>query len=109
MGKSGSAILRAIVAGERDPEILASLSHSRVIASLEQLAASLEGNWREEHLYELASALRLYDFLDHEIYRLEQQIDQHLNTLAAMAVPADEETNENSLATRELQRPGHHR
>ena len=50
MGKTGEAILRAIVSGERDCHRLASLRNGRIRASVETIATSLEGTWREEHV-----------------------------------------------------------
>jgi transposase len=51
VGKTGQAIIRAIVAGERDPVKLAQIRDRRIHASEEQIAKSLRGNWREEHLF----------------------------------------------------------
>src|SRR6516164_7589674 len=50
-GVTGMAILRAILNGERDPQRLAMLKNERVKASREEIARSLEGNWREELLF----------------------------------------------------------
>ena len=61
MGTTGQAIIRAIVAGERDPQRLARLRYGRLKASAEQVAKALEGTWREEHLFVLAQALAMYD------------------------------------------------
>ena len=83
VGKTGMAILRAIVAGERDPQVLASHRDGRVKATEETLRRSLHGNWRDEHLHELAVALRLYDALQAEIDELEARIAAELETLAA--------------------------
>jgi transposase len=47
-GLTGQAIIRAIVAGERDPQKLAELIDPRIHASREEVAKSLEGNWRPE-------------------------------------------------------------
>lgn len=60
-GVTGMAIVRAIVEGERDPRRLAELRDGRCKKSVEQIAAHLEGNWRDEHLFNLQMALRLYD------------------------------------------------
>lgn len=60
-GKTGLDIVRAIVAGERDPHKLAQLRNYRVRASEATIAKSLMGNWREEHLFCLAQALKLFD------------------------------------------------
>ena len=60
-GQTGLAILRAIVAGERDPQALARLRNYRVKASAADLAKSLEGTWQDEHLFCLGQALSLFD------------------------------------------------
>ena len=56
-GLTGQAIIRAIVAGERNPLKLAMLSDPRVHASHEEIAKSLEGNWRSELLFVLHQEL----------------------------------------------------
>lgn len=61
MGVTGQKIIRAIVAGERDPAKLARLRDRRVKASAEQVHRALTGTWREEHLFVLAQALAMYD------------------------------------------------
>ena len=61
-GVSGQAILRAILAGERDARKLAGLRDRRIKASEEEVARSLEGNWQEDQLFELQQAVDEYDF-----------------------------------------------
>ena len=61
MGMTGQAIIHAIVAGERNPQVLARHRHSRVKASAEEITKALTGNWREEHLFVLRQALAIYD------------------------------------------------
>lgn len=61
MGKSGRAIIEAILQGERDPQTLAGLANYRVKRSKEEIAKSLVGNWRNDLLYELEDCLSLYD------------------------------------------------
>jgi len=60
-GLTGQTIIRAIVQGERDPLKLAALRDRRVKASEQTIAQSLQGNWREEHLFALKQAVALYD------------------------------------------------
>ena len=50
-GLTGQRILRAIIDGERDPERLATLRHRGIKADANTIAASLQGTWREEHLF----------------------------------------------------------
>jgi transposase len=59
-GLTGLAILDAIVAGERDPAVLAKLRDPRIKASEETIRKSLEGNWRAEHILALKQRLALY-------------------------------------------------
>ena len=56
-GKTGMAILRGIIAGERDPKKLAQLRDRRLRADAETVARSLMGNWREEHVFALTLAV----------------------------------------------------
>jgi len=90
-GKTGTAILRAIVAGERDPHTLAKLRDRRLRADEETVARSLHGNWREEHLFALAQALDHYDFLSEQIVACDQAIALALTALPSLsAEPASE-------------------
>jgi transposase len=66
-GTTGMAIVRDIVAGERDPARLARHRDRRCHKSVEAIAQYLTGTWREEHLFNLAMALRLYDTLQDAI------------------------------------------
>ena len=59
-GKTGMVIIEAIVGGERDPLKLARLRHPRTRADEETIARSLQGHWRDEHIFELTQALELY-------------------------------------------------
>jgi transposase len=79
MGITGQAIIRAIVAGERDPQVLARHRHGRVKASREQVVQALTGNWRQEHLFVLRQALGIYD----DIAKHLVDCDAHLQTLFA--------------------------
>lgn len=63
-GTTGMAIVRAIVAGERDPLCLAAHRDPRCRKSVEQIAQYLTGTWREEHLFNLVCCLRLYDTIE---------------------------------------------
>lgn len=82
-GSTGMAIVRAIVAGERDPARLAAHRDRRCRKSAEQIAQHLTGNWREEHLFNLASALRLFDVLESEIASYDTRLLQELECLQA--------------------------
>lgn len=64
MGQTGQAIIRAIVAGERDAKVLARHRHQRVKASETDIERAFVGNWREEHLFILGQALGMYDDIE---------------------------------------------
>src|SRR3954454_8011329 len=89
-GVTGMAILRAIIAGERNPERLAALKHNRVRASREEIARSLEGNWREELLFVLEQSLELYDLYVRKIAVCDQRIERHLKMMASKREPGQQ-------------------
>ena len=89
MGKTGERIVRAIVAGERDPERLASFRDRRIKASADTIAASLQGTWREEHLFALEQALQRYDFVELQIEACETQIMAQIEHLTPPDDPTD--------------------
>jgi hypothetical protein len=60
-GTTGMAMIRAILAGERDPRALAGLRDRRCRKSEDQIAQELTGNWRPEHLLNLPQAVKMYD------------------------------------------------
>jgi hypothetical protein len=80
-GKTGMAIIRDIVAGERDPMRLAAHRDHRCRHSQEQIAEYLTGNWRPEHIVNLTSALRLFDFLEQEIATYEARLLAEIEAL----------------------------
>jgi len=63
MGMTGQAIIRDIVAGERDPAILARHHNARLKASAQDVRRALTGNWRDEHLFLLKQSLAIFDDL----------------------------------------------
>lgn len=59
-GKTGQAIISSILNGQRDPQKLAALKEGRIKASGEQMERSLQGVWKEEHLFELQLSFEMY-------------------------------------------------
>lgn len=80
-GQTGMAIVRAIVDGERDPVRLAALRDARCKKSSREFAEHLRGNWRDEHLFNLKSALKLYDMTQREIAAYEARILEEIRAL----------------------------
>ena len=87
-GLTGQAIIRAILAGERDPLKLAALRHRRIEASPEQIAASLKGNWRPDLLFILKQEMVIYDCYQASIVECDQQLAGHLQQLPNAPVAA---------------------
>ena len=77
-GKTGMAIIEAIVAGERNPRQLARLRDKRIRADETTIAKSLQGHWREEHIFELTQALELYRFYQGKIAECDREIEAQL-------------------------------
>ena len=102
VGKSGLAILRSIIAGVRDPYLLAQHRDRRVKASEVEVAHSLEGNWRAEHLHELAVAWRHFEFLEGKINQLDQLVEQEAARLASVPEEPDSTTETESETTHEV-------
>ena len=90
-------IVRAFVAGERDPQKLAELRDPRCQKSKEQIAAHFAGNWRPSHLFNLAECLRMGDVLTAEIERYELEIRQMMKQPSP---PAANETRVPDLANK---------
>src|SRR3982751_4910771 len=86
-GVTGLRILRALVAGERDPDTLAAYSDPRCKAPAETLRAALVGNYREEHVFALAQALELYDIYQAKVAACDQRIEAVLERLKAANPP----------------------
>ena len=82
-GVTGMHILRDIVAGVTDPITLASHRDYRCRASVEQIAASLTGNYRAEYLFVLRQNLELFDTFQQQIQTCDGEIESLLRTLAA--------------------------
>jgi len=77
-GYSGMAIIRAILDGERNALKLAQMKHPLVKAPTEVIVEALQGDYRTEHLFELQTALDLYDVYQGKILECEAQVEQHL-------------------------------
>ena len=82
-GKSGMAIIKAILNGERNPVNLALLADGRCKRSKEEIALSLEGTWGEDHIFELKQAYDLYNYLQGQMLECDRMIEQLLVSYAA--------------------------
>lgn len=77
-GQSGIAILDAILAGERNPQVLAELRDGRVKASSETIRKALVGDYRREHLFTLRQSLQAYRHYQTLMAACDQEIAEYL-------------------------------
>jgi transposase len=80
-GETGLAILRAIVAGERDSLRLAQLRNPGCKSSEEMIAKALTGDWKPEHVFALKQALELYDFYTQQVLACDAQLQRQFSLM----------------------------
>lgn len=83
LGKSGQAIIRAILKGNHDPESLAQLADGRCKAGRETIALSLEGTWDEDLLFMLEQSVDIYDYYQKKINECDLKIQEIVSKYAA--------------------------
>lgn len=80
-GQTGTAIVEAILAGERDAKKLAAFRDPRVKASLATLQEALTGDYRREHLFCLTQAYEAYQFIGRQIAKVDEELDAQMTAL----------------------------
>jgi transposase len=100
-GVTGMAIIRAIVAGERDPNVLAAHRDRRCHATIETVCQALVGNYRDEHVFAVTQALELYDAYQTKVAACDKQIEDILKRLKQTAAPPKSKL----LPTRQRRQP----
>jgi transposase len=86
-GATGMGIIKAILAGERDPARLAKLRDPRCKHDEVTIAKALEGTWRAEHLFELGQSLQAYEFHHTQMAECDQRIEEQLRGMALPEPP----------------------
>ena len=104
-GVTGQAIVRAIVSGERNPQKLAELSDPRIEASREEVAKSLEGNWRPELVFVLRQEVEMYDAYQRRIAECDQQLQKHLASFADTELPQSPQAESKEKRTKSTKKP----
>jgi len=84
-GATGMRIIRAIVAGERDPDVLAAYRDVRCHSSAETIRASLVGTDRDEHIFALTQSMDLYDFYQAKMVECDRKLEA---AIAALKIKA---------------------
>ena len=80
-GVTGQAIIRALLSGQRDPRKLAALRDRRIQATEEEIIHSLQGNWKQDVLFELQQAVDAYDFYQKQMAACDTQLQSYLAAL----------------------------
>ena len=105
-GVSGQAIIEAILKGEQDPYRLADLKHERIQASREEVARSLEGNWRKDVLFELQQAVDSYQFAHRQMQECDGKLETYLAMLPTRVIDvADQPNLQPTAVARKAQKP----
>jgi transposase len=85
-GVTGMKIIRTILAGERNPQVLAGYRQAGCKKTETEIAKSLEGHYKREQLFALKQAVELYDFYDRQV----QACDAELEAMYQAFEPPDE-------------------
>src|SRR5215211_3708854 len=83
MGMTGQAIIRAVIAGERAPLMLAKLRNPACTSSEEMIARALRGTWKDELIFVLQQALVIYDVYTAQIAVCDGELEQYLLRMEA--------------------------
>lgn len=75
-GVTGMNIIRSIISGERNPQKLAAFREPGCKKDEVEIAKSLEGNYKREHLFSLKQAVELYDFYDHQLRECDAELEK---------------------------------
>ena len=88
-GLTGMAIVDAILAGERNPAVLAELRDRRIKASEETIRKSLQGHWRGEHLFTLKQSRQMYQHYQEQIAACDEEIEKLLRAFQPRVDPEE--------------------
>jgi len=88
-GETGMKIIRAIVAGQRDPHRLAQFRDPRCARTEEEIAKSLEGHYQREHLFALKQALELHDTYSQQIQSCDAELEALYQDMDSDPDPTD--------------------
>jgi len=97
-GATGMRIIRAIIGGERNPSVLASMRDKRCHSSVETIEKALTGHYRAEHLFVLEQAVALYDVYQQKVAACDVQIESVMNALSSVRSRQEGATADRSVS-----------
>ena len=106
VGQTGLAIVDAILAGQRNPSVLAKLRNERIKATEEVIAKSLVGDYRAEHLFTLRQSLAAYRSYEKMIEDCDREIRQYLEEFKPTQPPPSAEDTNAKLPTKKSSADG---
>jgi transposase len=89
-GVSGRAMMAALIAGQRDPTVLAQMARSRMRTKIGRLEEAFNGHFDAHHAFLLARMLHRIDDIDADIAAVDEQIEAYLTPFASAAARLDE-------------------
>src|SRR6184192_3700924 len=106
-GATGQAIIKAILAGERNPHKLAEFRDPRIQASEEEIAHYLEGNWQPDLLFVLKQEQDGYEFCQQQMAECDRQLEQYLQSTEdrSHGAPLPEEKRKGRLKKKKGNKP----
>ena len=84
-GHTGMQILRAIVAGEREPLVLVRLCHPLCKRPKEEFVHALTGHYRPEQMFMLAQSMQAYDFYQSQLAACDAELERVLGAMPQKA------------------------
>lgn len=101
-GKTGLAIIGAIIGGERNPDQLLKLVDTRIKASQDDIKRSLQGIWKEEYIFELQQSFDMYHMYQSQIIECDKRIEALVKSKANEG--HNQELHESSLPEKKISR-----
>ena len=107
-GQTGTAITEAILKGERKAENLLPLVGKRIKADMQTIKKSLQGNWREEHLFTLRESYSFYQLYKEHICECDKQIEKQLQQYQGVQKPEPLKVEKNKAVRPEKKKDKNH-
>ena len=104
-GATGMRIIRAIVAGERNPDVLATYRDVRCHSSIETIRAALVGNNRDEHVFALTQSLELYDTYQAKMLDCDRKLESLMSALSDKAAKPIGKLSRPRVKTKQVNTP----